>query len=96
MELLDKRWDGETPLRLVGVGLANVEQSGDDEAAQQTLFSDDLDEKRRRVEEAVLKLHKRFGSEEVRKARLLDPRERGSPGSPGSPGSSSGGSSSEE
>jgi hypothetical protein len=57
LELLGQRWDRRTPVRLVGVGVANV-VSGD-APVQQELFPDGNDRKRK-VEEAVSRLREKI------------------------------------
>ncbi len=56
-ELLFERWDGVTPLRLVGVGLTSLREAAPG-SVQGTLFGDDY-EKQRSVEEAVHQLQRR-------------------------------------
>jgi DNA polymerase-4 len=65
-ELLYRKWDRVTPVRLIGCGLGNV-QAGAPEA-QQDLFDDRAD-RQRRAEAAVFSLRKR--GLRVGKARLL-------------------------
>ena len=65
-ELMYRKWDRSTPVRLIGCGLGNVE-SGTPEA-QQDLF-DDRSDRQRRAEAAVFILRKR--GMKVGKARLL-------------------------
>lgn len=67
-QLVGEKWDGTTPVRLVGCGLGNV---GADENRQGELFNAD-DERRHRVEEAVLKL--KHEGLQVTKAALIDPQ----------------------
>ncbi len=66
--LLDAKWDGETPLRLLGAGITSLirESSG---LHQGTLFDEDRESKRRSVEQAVFKLKQRGRS--VTKASSL-------------------------
>lgn len=66
--LLFARWDRSTAVRLIGCGLGNV-LSGTPEA-QQELFDDGAD-RRRRAEAAVFKLRKK--GLDIQKARLLKP-----------------------
>jgi DNA polymerase-4 len=75
LDMLDSKWDGRREIRLLGVGVANVEP--EETAAQGELF-DGQDERRRRVEEAAVEVNKRFGELGLTRARLL--RRRG--GSP--------------
>ncbi|WP_455383159.1 DNA polymerase IV [Salinispira pacifica] len=73
MELLRSRWDGSTPLRLLGVGCANLEAEGAE--PQPELFPED-DEKTRKVEQTILGLKNRFGKVKVQKASLIGAEER--------------------
>ena len=73
-ELLEKRWNGSTPLRLIGVGLGNVED--EDSAVQGELFEDRKD-KQKRVEKTVLELKKKMSENSVVKANLLGRKQRG-------------------
>ncbi|MFN2310757.1 MAG: DNA polymerase IV [Spirochaetia bacterium] len=70
LRLVEKAWDG-SPLRLVGVGIGGLHSIGEDR--QLDLFSDKSD-KSARVDAAVAELHKRYGTEEVVRARLVKPR----------------------
>ncbi len=69
LELLERRWDGRSPLRLVGVGLSNFVSSREPE-----LFVDENEERYDRVEDAVHRVNSRLGNGTLRRARLL-PRE---------------------
>lgn len=70
--LLAKRWDGKTPLRLIGLGVAGVRSDSED--LQHDLFTDQQEDKRRKVEEALLDLRrKRPDAAPVTRARLLRP-----------------------
>ncbi len=76
--LLAKRWDGVTPLRLIGLGVAGVRS--DSEELQPDLFTDQHEDKRRKVEEALLDLRrKRPDSAPVTRARLLRPGDTSPP-----------------
>lgn len=66
--LLDKKWDGRTPIRLIGLGLSNIDEKG--EHTQGELFEDPLD-KKNRVEEAIFELHQKFDHLKLTKASLL-------------------------
>jgi hypothetical protein len=71
--LLAARWDGGTPVRLIGAGCSGLERVG--ERGQLELFVDGM-ERRRKVEEAVLGIRRRMGDGTVTKASLLDERAR--------------------
>jgi DNA polymerase IV len=55
LELLDKRWDGTTPVRLIGVG---VQGSVAQEPAQGELF-DEAKDRERRIEQVALELSRK-------------------------------------
>ncbi len=69
LELLERRWNGRSPLRLIGVGLSNFVSSREPE-----LFVDEEEERYDRVEDAVHRVNSRLGNGTLRRARLL-PRE---------------------
>ena len=86
LELLGQRWNGSTPVRLVGVGTDNV--VGGQEAVQQELFEDQSSRKRR-VEEAVTRIREKIDGVKLTKASLLGqnrrrrpPRDRKAPPGP--------------
>ena len=68
-ELLGARWNGSTPIRLLGVGLANL--VGVDAEDQMELFTDDFS-RRKKVEEAVFRIRQRMGEATITKAGLLE------------------------
>jgi len=72
-ELLEKRWDGTVLIRLIGIGLGNVDSEG--LGVQGELFEDRQD-KHKRVEKAVLELKKKMAEDAVVKANLLGRKHR--------------------
>ena len=72
MELFEKKWDGHTPIRLLGVGVSGVESGP--EPRQQELFPDETD-KRKKVEEAVINLRRKMKGLKLTRASLLKPGE---------------------
>jgi len=74
LDLLEKRWDTHTPVRLVGVGFSNVVRDTEDE--QLELFGDE-DDRRRKVEEAVVDLRRKLSGIKLTRASLLRPGEAG-------------------
>ncbi|MFW6215174.1 MAG: DNA polymerase IV [Alkalispirochaetaceae bacterium] len=72
-KLFLKRWKPGTPVRLLGVGLANVTPYQD---AQGELFADEVGLKERRVEETVHTLKRRFGNIQLGRASGLKPPAR--------------------
>jgi DNA polymerase IV len=66
--LFEDKWDGHTPIRLIGVGLSNVEPGSTTEQAE--LFTDDLDRKKK-VEEAVFSIKKKMSGVKLTKASLM-------------------------
>ena len=73
LELLDQRWNGGTPIRLVGVGADNV--VGREEVVQQELFEDESSRKRR-VEEAVTRIREKMEGVKLTKASLMGQEKR--------------------
>jgi len=73
LDLLDKAWDGSQAVRLIGLGLADLESGSG--SGQGELFPEG-DEKRRRAQEAVFEIERK-GLGQVRRARLMDKDERG-------------------
>ena len=70
LELLKTKWNGRPAIRLVGLGLGNLQRS---EALEQVELFDDQGQKNRRVEQAVLKLRGKYPGVEVNRAGLLKP-----------------------
>ncbi|MEW5814555.1 MAG: DNA polymerase IV [Spirochaetota bacterium] len=68
-ELLDKRWDHRTPIRLIGVGVSSLKNDGSCE--QQELFEDEFG-KKKKVEQAVFKIRHKLSGNSVIKASLLN------------------------
>lgn len=66
--LLKKLWDGQTPLRLVGIGISDFELQS--QALQLRLF-DETREKRLELEKRIDTLRERFGKEAVVPAALM-------------------------
>jgi DNA polymerase-4 len=79
LELLAQRWNGSTPVRLVGVGTDNV--VGAQEVVQQELFEDESSRKRR-VEEAVTRIREKMEGVKLTKASLLGQTRRRRPSRP--------------
>ncbi len=67
-ELLRSRWDGGTPIRLIGIGLSGLSPL---ESRDQLELFDDGFSKKRTVEETVLKIKKKHGDITLTKASLL-------------------------
>ncbi len=82
LELLDRRWDGSTPVRLIGVGLAG--SAGQAEPAQGELFEEPSD-RRRRIEEVALDLKKKKDASLTRASLLGRGGRRGLRDAPGQP-----------
>jgi DNA polymerase IV len=68
LDLLEKRWTGDDPVRLVGVGLTALEAA--DKPEQTELFEDTY-EKKKKVEAAVHSYHKSMKGGHIVKASLL-------------------------
>lgn len=74
--LLDSRWNGITPIRLIGLGFADVAEEG--EEVQGELF-EDRRERSAKLERTVTQIKSRIGSGAITKASLLGHRSRGGP-----------------
>lgn len=70
LRLMEKTWDG-SPLRLIGAGIGGLHNM--DEDRQLDLFSDKSD-RSAKVDAAVAELRRRYGAEELVRARLVKPR----------------------
>jgi DNA polymerase-4 len=68
LELLRKRWDGHTPIRLIGVGVSGVESL--EKSSQLELFPDS-DDRKKRLEEAVIGIKKKHAGVKLTRASLL-------------------------
>jgi DNA polymerase-4 len=73
LELFQRKWNGTTPIRLIGVGAEGVFPA--DATSQAELFEGTFDRKRR-VEEAALRIRAAMGNDSIQKASLLDRRHR--------------------
>jgi hypothetical protein len=67
LALLDRTWDGKSAVRLLGLGFAELEDSGTPNQGE--LFAE-AEEKTRKAENAVFEIE-RSGKGKVTKARLL-------------------------
>ncbi len=73
LELLKQKWDGSTPIRLIGAGTANLVK--EETVSQGELFEDQY-LKKRKVEEAVTRIRKRNAGVKLTKASLLNKKRR--------------------
>jgi DNA polymerase-4 len=74
--LLRKRWDGHTPIRLIGVGFSGVKKT---QSADQGELFPDSDSRKKKLEETVIGIKKRHKGITLTRASLLgdwNPRER--------------------
>jgi DNA polymerase-4 len=74
LDLLDRKWDGTTPIRLVGCGLGNVSERP---ASPQTDLFDQSRERESRLARTVHELRQQGLS--LKKARLIEPSGSGRP-----------------
>ncbi len=72
-ELLDSRWSGSTPIRLVGIGFSGLIQA--DAQDQLELFPDEFS-RQKKVEEAVFRIRRKMGDVSLTKASLMNGEER--------------------
>jgi DNA polymerase-4 len=75
-DLLSARWNGGTPIRLIGIGLSNLVAVESQD--QMELFTDGQ-QRRGKVEEAVFRLQQKMGDGTLTKASLMGKRERRTP-----------------
>jgi DNA polymerase-4 len=68
-ELLGSRWNGSTPIRLVGIGFSNLIPAEAED--QLELFGDEFS-RRKKVEEAVFRIRRKMGDVSLTKASLMD------------------------
>ena len=68
-QLLASRWNGSTPLRLIGIGFSNLIPA--DAQDQLELFTDEFS-RQKKVEEAVLKIRRKLGDVSLTKASLMN------------------------
>ncbi len=73
-ELLDENWDSNKPVRLLGIGIANIDEDMPD---QLSIFdvNEDLDDEIKReekLERAMDQIRSRFGSDMLKRAKLVD------------------------
>jgi DNA polymerase-4 len=79
--LLEENWDRKKPVRLIGIGLANIEE---DIPMQLTIFDvnnelKDDNKKEEKLERAMDAIRLRFGGDKLKRAKLVeDERKRGS------------------
>ncbi|MBN2532230.1 MAG: DNA polymerase IV [Spirochaetales bacterium] len=71
--LFESRWDGYSPIRLIGIGLSNVVKNGYHSQAE--LFEDTTD-KKKRAEEAVFKIKSELEGVRITKASLMKEEDR--------------------
>lgn len=63
-ELFDELWDGQTPIRLLGISLTDLTQ---DDTSQMSLFQDDKREKARKLDKTYDAINNRFGSATIKR-----------------------------
>ncbi|WP_319477316.1 DNA polymerase IV [Marispirochaeta aestuarii] len=73
LKLFSKRWSKGREVRLIGVGLSNIEPA---HAAMQGDLFEDPQNRKKRVEEAVVMIRDRHTEDALVKARLLHPKKR--------------------
>jgi DNA polymerase-4 len=68
-ELLESRWNGSVPIRLVGIGFSNLIPAETQD--QLELFGDEFS-RRKKVEEAVFRIRRKMGDVSLTKASLME------------------------
>lgn len=71
MELFSQLWDGETPLRLLGIALTDLDRGA---YMQQSLFEDGSRKRKMKVDQAVDALRGRFGTDVIGRASAVKTR----------------------
>jgi DNA polymerase-4 len=69
VDLLGKKWNGKTPIRLLGLGLSGVTAG---RAHTQGELFEETESRKQKLEEAVLKIRRKYDRVNLTKARLLD------------------------
>ncbi|MDP2720431.1 MAG: hypothetical protein Q8O75_00595, partial [bacterium] len=69
--LLQELWDGQTPLRLVGIGISDFTFKGQTPEPKQLTLFNSVGEKRLELEKRIDTLKEKFGKEAVVPAALL-------------------------
>ena len=67
-QLFDARWDGRSPLRLLGVSLTELSRDG---AEQLSLFPDARREKNVKLDRTVDDIRRRFGPDTIARGAVL-------------------------
>ena len=67
-QLFAELWDGQTPLRLIGVALTDLTK---EEPAQISLFPDEKKERSRKLDQAYDAIHKKFGATAIQRGSSL-------------------------
>jgi DNA polymerase IV len=77
--LLEEHWDKRRPIRLLGIGLGNI----DENAAEQLSIFDineelpDDNKREEKLEKAMDSIRQRFGSEKLKRAKLVNGKQKG-------------------
>lgn len=77
-ELLEGNWDARKPVRLLGIGLANIDEDMPDQMSIFDVNEDLPDEIKReeKLERAMDAIRSRFGSDKLKRAKLVDKEEK--------------------
>lgn len=70
MELLKENWNVHRPVRLLGIGLGNIDESGDEQLSLFDVMGDNgkTPKKTEKLEKAVDAIREKFGSEKISRA----------------------------
>lgn len=73
-ELLENNWDGQRPIRLLGIGLANIDEDIPEQLSIFDVNADLPDENRReeKLERTMDAIRTRFGSDKLKRAKLIN------------------------
>jgi DNA polymerase-4 len=73
--LLEEHWDRRRPIRLLGIGLGNIEEEAPEQISIFDLSEElpDASKREEKLERAMDSIRSRFGSEKLKRAKLVDP-----------------------
>jgi DNA polymerase-4 len=73
--LLEEHWDRRRPIRLLGIGLGNIAEEAPEQISIFDLSEElpDASKREEKLERAMDSIRSRFGSEKLKRAKLVDP-----------------------
>ena len=72
--LLEEHWDKRRPIRLLGIGLGNIEENAVEQLSIFDVNEELPDENKReeKLEKAMDSIRQRFGSDKLKRAKLVN------------------------